>query len=127
MKNSVLHMNITPSIILKSRLKTPKSIIEKLERKQVPLTEESVQEYVQDIAGVRVICNYIEDTFTIADLLIEQSDIALVFRKRDYIHCPKENGYRSLHLLVSVPVFLSQGTECPCRSANSHHCHGFLV
>ena len=95
---------------IESRLKTPKSIIEKLERKQVPLTEESVQEYVQDIAGVRVICNYIEDTFTIADLLIEQSDIALV-RKRDYIHCPKENGYRSLHLLVSVPVFLSQGVQ----------------
>ena len=95
---------------IESRLKTPKSIIEKLERKQVPLTVESVQEYVQDIAGVRVICNYIEDTFTIADILIEQSDIALE-RKRDYIHCPKENGYRSLHLLVSVPVFLSQGVQ----------------
>lgn len=95
---------------IESRLKTPKSILKKLERKQLSQTEEAMQEHIHDIAGVRVICNYIEDIYTISKLLIEQSDIVLL-RKRDYISHPKENGYRSLHLLVSVPVFLSQGVQ----------------
>ena len=95
---------------IESRLKTPKSILKKLERKQLSQTEEAMQEHIHDIAGVRVICNYIEDIYTISRLLIEQSDIVLL-RKRDYISHPKENGYRSLHLLVSVPVFLSQGVQ----------------
>jgi len=95
---------------IESRLKKPKSILEKLERKHAPLTEAAIEECVQDIAGVRVICNYIEDVFAIADLLVDQSDVKLL-RKRDYITTPKANGYRSLHLIVSIPIFLSAGAK----------------
>ena len=69
-----------------------------------------LDEYINDMAGVRVICNYIEDAQLIAGLLIHQSDISLL-RSRDYIARPKENGYRSLHLLIGVPVFLSTGVR----------------
>ena len=91
------------------RLKTPKSIIEKLQRKNLEISVSSIWENLMDVAGVRVICNYIDDINRIADLLIRQDDITLI-RKRDYIANPKENGYRSLHLIVSVPVFLSEET-----------------
>jgi len=92
------------------RLKSPQSIIEKLQKKDFPVSIESMKENLTDIAGVRVICNYIEDIERMADLLTTQDDITLI-RRRDYIARPKENGYRSLHLVVSVPVFLAEGTE----------------
>lgn len=95
---------------IESRLKKPESILKKLERKHAPLTEAAIDECVQDIAGVRVICNYIEDVFAIADLFVGQSDVKLL-RKRDYITSPKPNGYRSLHLIVSIPIFLSTGVK----------------
>ncbi len=91
------------------RLKDPKSIIEKLRRKNLPITVESMTKNLYDIAGVRVICNYIEDVYRIADLLVSQDDITQV-RLRDYIKQPKDNGYRSLHLVVSVPIFLAEKT-----------------
>jgi len=93
-----------------SRLKSPASIVEKLQRKGWPVTIESAEEHLQDIAGVRIICNYIDDIYRIADMLVHQQDIELVARK-DYIKNPKPNGYRSLHLVVRVPVFLSSHTE----------------
>lgn len=94
---------------IESRLKSPKSILEKLERKDIPVTIASIKNEISDIAGVRVICNYIDDINTIANLLIEQNDIKLI-KKHDYIENPKENGYRSLHLVIEVPIFLSSGT-----------------
>lgn len=95
---------------MESRIKSPQSIIEKLKRKGLPLTAESATQNLGDLAGVRVICSYISDIYTIAGLLTQQDDITLI-RTRDYIKEPKENGYRSLHLLVQVPVFLTGGAE----------------
>ena len=92
-----------------SRLKSLPSIIEKLQRKGAPVSIESAKEHLLDIAGVRVICNYIDDSYRIAEMLSTQDDI-VVLRRTDYIENPKENGYRSLHLVVSVPVFLSSGS-----------------
>lgn len=106
---SVLHEH-NPIHHIESRLKSPRSALEKLQKKGKPLTREMLDEYINDMAGVRVICNYIEDAQLIAGLLIHQSDISLL-RSRDYIARPKENGYRSLHLLIGVPVFLSTGVR----------------
>lgn len=93
---------------VESRLKTPRSIIEKLQRKGLPISLNAIRKNVTDVAGVRVICNYIDDVYRVESLLLGQSDIRLVSR-RDYIAEPKENGYRSLHIVVEVPVFLAKG------------------
>ncbi len=94
---------------MESRLKSLKSIVGKLQRKGLPLTLASAQEELFDIAGVRVICNYIDDIYDLANMLCNQGDVA-VLRRRDYIQEPKPNGYRSLHLTVRIPVFLSTGS-----------------
>ncbi len=99
-----------PIHLITTRVKTPKSIIDKLVRRGFPVTVESARENLTDIAGIRVICPYIDDIYLIADLLSSQDDIELV-RTSDYIREPKANGYRSLHLIVTVPVFLSDRTE----------------
>lgn len=93
-----------------ARVKTPKRIMEKLVRKGFELSLASARLNIYDIAGVRVICSYVDDIYLVADLLTSQSDIELV-RELDYIKNPKPNGYRSLHLIISVPVFLSTGPE----------------
>lgn len=93
---------------MQSRMKTFTSIIEKLKRKDLPITLETAMSELTDIAGIRVICSYIADIYAIADLLMAQDDIK-VLRIRDYIKTPKANGYRSLHLIVEVPVYLSKG------------------
>ncbi len=90
---------------IKSRLKKPDSIYKKLERKGYPVTIENIREYVADVAGLRVICSFPDDIYRLAGLLIRQDDIILLTEK-DYIKSPKSNGYRSLHLILSVPVFL---------------------
>ena len=86
------------------RLKSPKSIADKLRKKQLEFNMESVRENLTDIAGVRVICNYLDDIYHIARLLVKQDDITLV-RTRDYIKNPKPNGYRSFHVIIAVPVY----------------------
>lgn len=90
---------------IKSRLKKFPSIVEKMERKGYELTAESIEQNLNDVAGIRVICSFEEDVYTLADALLRQDDITLI-RKKDYIQNPKDNGYRSLHLIVSVPIFL---------------------
>lgn len=92
------------------RVKTPKSILEKLEKRGFPLTLESAQENLSDIAGIRVICPFLDDIYTVADLLTTQDDVT-VLRVSDYIKEPKFNGYRSLHLIIEVPVFFSSGPK----------------
>lgn len=89
-----------------SRIKRPLSIVEKLRRYNVPITVESVEEHLSDVAGIRVICPFIDDIYDVADMLLKQDDITLIKRK-DYIQTPKENGYRSLHLIIEIPVFFS--------------------
>lgn len=91
---------------IEDRLKSPQSIFEKIRRKGVSFSVESVRENINDFAGIRVICNYIDDIYTVADLLTAQDDVALLKRK-DYIKEPKPNGYRSLHLVIATPVYLS--------------------
>ena len=93
-----------------SRLKSPQSMMKKLKRKGLPQTLEAAEANLYDIAGVRIVCNYLDDIYHIADLLQRQRDVELV-KRRDYIESPKESGYRSLHLVIRIPVFLSSHTE----------------
>ncbi|MBP1563138.1 MAG: GTP pyrophosphokinase family protein [Oscillospiraceae bacterium] len=95
---------------IEDRLKSPESMFKKLRRNNLPFTVEAVRENLFDIAGVRVICNYIEDIYQVADLLTAQDDVTLIKRK-DYIANPKANGYRSLHLVIETPVYLSEKKE----------------
>ena len=95
---------------VKSRLKSPESIVDKAVRKEIPLTPESIEENLYDIAGIRVICSFPGDIYMLADALLRQDDITLIERK-DYIKSPKPNGYRSLHLIVELPIFLHNRTR----------------
>lgn len=95
---------------MERRLKIPASIEEKLERLGKEVSIESAKDNIFDIAGIRVVCNFVDDVYRVADMLIEQNDVKLITRK-DYIANPKPNGYRSLHLVVSIPVFLLNGRE----------------
>ena len=95
---------------MESRIKSPQSIVMKLRRKGLTPTPQAAMENLKDIAGIRVVCAYLNDTYAIADLLGKQDDLRIL-RVRDYIKEPKANGYRSLHLIVEVPVFLSTGKE----------------
>ncbi|MDE7389572.1 MAG: GTP pyrophosphokinase family protein [Lachnospiraceae bacterium] len=94
-----------PIETIKTRLKSPESIIEKMRRKNIPLRVSFIEEYMFDVAGVRVICPFINDIYYMAECLLKQDDITLIEIK-DYIANPKPNGYRSLHLIVEVPIFL---------------------
>lgn len=94
-----------PISSIKSRLKTMPSIIEKMERRQIPMDLDAIETNLTDIAGIRVICAFEQDVYTLAKALLSQDDITLIEQK-DYIANPKPNGYRSLHLIVSVPIFL---------------------
>ena len=96
-----------PISTIKTRLKEPGSIARKLMGRGQPVTVESIEENLFDVAGVRVICMFPEDVNMLAEALLQQDDIHLL-KKKDYIACPKENGYRSLHLIVEVPIFLAQ-------------------
>ncbi len=91
-----------------SRLKSPDSIAEKMQRKRSEPTFASIRETITDIAGVRVTCSFVSDVYRVFDLLTTQSDITII-DVRDYIASPKRNGYRSLHALIQVPVHLSEG------------------
>ena len=95
---------------IESRLKKPESIIKKAIDKDVTLTEKEIMRHIHDIAGIRVICNYIDDVYVVAQLLINQDDIKLI-KIKDYIQNPKDNGYRSLHLVLGVPIFLAEGVQ----------------
>ncbi len=90
---------------IKSRLKSPDSIARKMNRKKIPLNIRALEENIFDVAGVRVICAFPEDIYFLADCLLKQDDVRLIERK-DYIENPKPSGYRSLHLIVEVPIFL---------------------
>lgn len=90
---------------IKTRLKSLESIREKAERKDIPFTVQSIEENLSDIAGVRVICSFIDDIYMLAECLTSQDDVTLICKK-DYIKDPKPNGYRSLHLIVEIPIFL---------------------
>lgn len=92
---------------IKTRIKSPESIIEKMKRKNLPISVDSIMNNLDDIAGIRIICSFPEDIYLLAEYLIKQDDITLI-EKKDYIQQPKSSGYRSLHLIVEVPIFLAQ-------------------
>lgn len=103
-----LQYDRNPISSIKTRLKSFDSIIEKLQRKELPMDDfDMIEQNLNDIAGVRVICSFPEDVYMLAEALLKQDDIRLLERK-DYIASPKANGYRSLHLIVEVPIFLAQ-------------------
>lgn len=103
-----LQYDMNPIISINCRLKSGPSIAEKLRRKGIPADLAAIEENVFDIAGIRIVCSFKRDVYRLADMLLAQDDVVLIQRK-DYIQNPKPNGYRSLHLIVSVPIFLSQG------------------
>ena len=98
--------NRNPFESIKSRIKTPKSILEKLRRKGFEISVKGIEENLADVAGIRVICSFPDDIYATAKMLTDQDDI-LVIQVKDYIINPKPNGYRSLHLILEVPIFLS--------------------
>mgnify|MGYP002551559212 CR=1 FL=1 len=102
--------NRNPIEFIKTRIKQPDSIATKLKKKGYPITVESVRQHLNDVAGVRVICAFIDDIYKVADMLSAQDDVVLI-KTKDYIKKPKMNGYRSLHLIVEVPVFFSDHKE----------------
>lgn len=95
---------------MERRLKIPASIEEKLQRLGKEISIEAARDNIFDIAGIRVVCNFVDDVYRVADMLTNQQDVTLITRK-DYIENPKPNGYRSLHLVVSVPVYLMSGLQ----------------
>ena len=95
-----------PIQFIKSRVKTPMSIVDKLQKLEKEISVESVMTSLNDVAGIRVIASFVDDVYEIADMLTKQDDVFLIEAK-DYIKNPKPNGYRSYHLIVEVPVFFS--------------------
>ena len=98
--------NRNPFASIKSRIKTPKSILEKLQRKGFEISVKGIEENLADVAGIRVICSFPDDIYATAKMLTDQDDIRVI-QVKDYIINPKSNGYRSLHLILEVPIFLS--------------------
>lgn len=95
---------------IESRIKSPTSLIKKMLRNKVDFDFKEVEAKIKDIAGVRIICPFIEDIFTIVDIVEKNEDIEVI-KKKDYINNPKESGYRSYHMILKVPVFLTTGRE----------------
>ena len=91
---------------MERRVKEMRSLIEKLNRKGLQISAHAAKEHIMDIAGIRVVCNYLEDVYLIEEMLLKQEDVQLIKRK-DYIEHPKENGYRSLHIVVSMDMWAS--------------------
>ena len=104
-ENFSLEDDRNPIEAIKTRMKSPESIRSKLENRGHPLTIESIEENLNDVAGVRVICGFPGDIYRLAEAFLSQDDVTLI-EKKDYIENPKRNGYRSLHLIVTVPIFL---------------------
>lgn len=115
-----------PIEMIKSRVKKPMSIVEKLQRRGLPISLESMVDHLDDVAGIRVICSFVDDIYEVADMLVRQDDITVVAIK-DYIKNPKPNGYRSYHMIVEIPVFFLRLQKAyEGGSPDSHYCHGFL-
>ncbi len=102
-----LNHQYNPIEHITSRIKTPQSIAKKLRHNNRELTVENIVKYINDVAGIRIICSFTSDIYRIADLIAAQSDVN-VLKVKDYITCPKPNGYTSYHMIISVPIFLSE-------------------
>ena len=96
-----------PIEMIKSRVKKPLSIVEKLQRRGLEVSLESMVKNLDDVAGVRIICSFVDDIYEVAEMLVRQDDVKVIAVK-DYIKNPKPNGYRSYHLIIEIPVFFSE-------------------
>ena len=103
-----LQYDRNPFESIETRLKDPVSAVEKLMSRGIEVSLENFERELFDVAGIRVVCSFKEDIYKLADLLVQQDDILLLARK-DYIANPKPNGYRSFHIIVDIPIFLSEG------------------
>ncbi|MGN0629494.1 MAG: GTP pyrophosphokinase family protein [Oscillospiraceae bacterium] len=101
-----LQFDRNPIESIKGRIKRPESIHKKLLKYGLDISIDNIKNNINDIAGIRVVCSFLDDVYVLADALLKQDDITLI-EKKDYIQHPKENGYRSLHLIVAVPIFLA--------------------
>lgn len=109
LNNEFVHIyNYNPIEHVKSRLKTPESIVKKLKRYDYDVTMENMTEKLSDIAGIRIICSFTSDIYQIAEMIAKQSDVTVLYIK-DYIKYPKPNGYKSYHMVVTIPIYLSDG------------------
>ena len=99
-----------PIETIKTRIKSPASIMEKLERKGFELSIQSIKDNLDDVAGIRVICSFVDDIYEVAEMLVRQDDVTVIAIK-DYIKNPKPNGYRSYHMIIEIPVFFSDRKE----------------
>ena len=98
----------TPIEHIKSRVKTPDSIVKKMKRNGYEVTIENMVEKLSDIAGIRIICSFNQDIYQIADMIARQKDVTVLYVK-DYIRKPKPNGYKSYHMVVTIPIYLTEG------------------
>ena len=101
--------NYNPIEYIKSRIKTPQSIVKKLKRNNFDVTIENMVNHINDIAGIRIVCSFTTDIYRIAEMIGKQNDLT-VLSVKDYIRHPKESGYKSYHMLVSIPVYMMDGT-----------------
>ncbi len=109
LNNEFVHIyNYTPIEHVKSRLKTAESIVKKMKRHKYEVTVSNMTEKLSDIAGIRIICSFTSDIYQIADMISRQRDVTVLYVK-DYIKNPKPNGYKSYHMVVTIPVYLSDG------------------
>lgn len=109
LNNEFIHLyNYNPIEHIKSRLKTPESIVKKLKRGGYEVTILNMIEHLSDIAGIRIICSFSPDIYRIAEMIARQSDVTVLVVK-DYIKNPKPNGYKSYHMVVTIPIYLSDG------------------
>ncbi|MCI6886295.1 MAG: GTP pyrophosphokinase family protein [Lachnospiraceae bacterium] len=109
LNNEFIHVyGHTPIEHVKSRLKSPESIVKKLKRHGLEVTIENMVNRLSDIAGIRIICSFTQDIYQIADLIAGQKDITVLYVK-DYIRQPKPNGYKSYHMIVTIPIYLKDG------------------
>ena len=99
-----------PIEMIKSRVKKPKSIVEKLQRRGFEISLESMEKNLDDVAGIRIICSFLDDIYEVADMLIRQDDVKVIAVK-DYIQNPKPNGYRRYHMIIEIPVFFSDSKK----------------
>lgn len=111
LKSEFQHLHdYSPIEHVSARLKSPESLLDKARRREIPLTSEALSENVLDVAGVRIVCSFTADAYWLAEMISSQQDITVVTTK-DYIANPKPNGYKSLHLIVKVPIFLSESIQ----------------
>ena len=111
LNNEFVHIySYNPIEHVKSRLKTPDSIVKKLKRYGYEVTIDNMVEKLSDIAGIRIICSFLDDIYEVADMLIRQDDVKVIAVK-DYIQNPKPNGYRSYHMIIEIPVFFSDSKK----------------